>query len=152
MSGVVDLIGFRELDKALGELPRATARNVLRRIGRAALEPLANQASAHAPVGRGVLAFSITVSERGTRRARWAREIDRRGSFTIAMGPAGGQGALNYASFAEFGTVNMPAKPFLRPVWDAGQGQALDYVKAELWGEISRASARLARKAARAAA
>ena len=40
MKTTMKLEGFRELDKALGELPKATGKNVLRKVGRKALEPM----------------------------------------------------------------------------------------------------------------
>lgn len=158
----VDIRGFRELDRALGELPKATARNVLRRVTKAALDPMATVAAGAAPHQTGRLSFSISVSERGTRRAEWygsrARFVapgvfrsDPKTSFTMAMGPAGGTGALSYASFAEFGTIDTPAHPYMRPAWDGGKDAALQHVKVSLGREIDMAAGRLARRAARRA-
>jgi HK97 gp10 family phage protein len=137
--------GWRELDRALGELPKATAKNVLRRTSKAALEPMANQAAALAPQQSGRLSFSISVSERGTRRAEWLR-AKARFSFVMAMGPAGGTGALQYAAFKEFGTIKMSPEPFMRPAWDGGKVQMLEFVKVELGNQIDAAARRLARK------
>lgn len=156
----VKLEGFRELDRALSELPKATAKNVLRRVGRAALEPMANMAAAKAPEESGALAFSIAVSEKRTPRARTSTakfvapgvfRSDRKSSVEIAMGPAGGMGALWYATFQEFGTVNMAAQPYMRPAWDAGAQRVLDSVKGDLKAEIDKAATRLAVKRAKAA-
>lgn len=44
-----------------------------------------------------------------------------------------------------------PAKPFIRPAFDAGLGDAVTKIGAGLEEEIAKASARIARKAARAA-
>ena len=159
----VTLEGFAEFDKALAELPRATAKNVLRRIARGALEPMADMAAARAPHRTGRLAYSIAVSEKRTRRAQWQNTTMGRtkysgGGFrasastgiTMAMGPAGGLGTLNYAAFDEFGTVDTPAFGFMRSAWDSGAGPALEYVKMNLWGEVQKAAARYARKQAKA--
>jgi len=71
----------------------------------------------------------------------------------MAMGPAGPfHGVLYYATWAEFGTVDTPPHPYMRPAWDSGAEPALEYIKAELGNEIERAAQRLARKAARLAA
>jgi hypothetical protein len=156
----VDLRGFRECDRALGELPRATAKNVLRRIARGALEPMAAQASAGAPDRSGRLAFSVSVSERGTRRAEWYHggprflspgvfESARSHGIVMAVGPAGGVGVLPYAALEEFGSIHNVAHPFMRPTWDAKAEGALEYVKTNLWDEIQRAAARLAARSAR---
>ena len=147
---VVTLDGFAELDNALAQLPKATAKNVLRRVARGALEPMADMAAARAPHRTGRLSYSISVSEQRTRRANWQRRAVANG-ITMAMGPGGGLGALNYASFDEFGTVDTPAFGFMRAAWDSGQGNALDYVKLNLWVEIEKSAARYARKLAKAA-
>src|SRR5687767_4678176 len=115
--------GFRELEKKLGELPQATARNVLRRIAKGALEPMADVAAQRAPERTGRLAYSIDVSEGRTRRAKtnWSR---LRG-VQMAMGPASGLGTLSYASFDEFGTIDTPAFGYMRSAWDTGAMKAL---------------------------
>lgn len=145
----VDIRGFRELDRALGEMPRATARGTLRRVGRDALEPVAQMAAALAPERTGRLAFSIDISDKGTRRAEWARGLQRH-EFIMAVGPAAGTGSLSYATFAEFGTIDTAAHPFMRPAWLSGQATALDHVRTELAVEIRKVADRAARKAARA--
>lgn len=145
----VSLEGFAELDKALAELPKATAKNVLRRVANGALQPMADMAAARAPHHTGRLAYSITVGEQRTRRANWQRRAVRNG-ITMAMGPAGGLGALNYASFDEFGTVDTPAFGFMRAAWDSGAERALEYVKLNLAVEIEKSALRYARKLAKA--
>lgn len=67
----------------------------------------------------------------------------------MAMGPAGGLGTLNYASFDEFGTVDTPAFAYMRSAWDNGAYQALDYIQANLWLEIDKAAAKVAKKRAK---
>lgn len=150
MSRTVRLSGFRELEQALNELPKATARNVLRRIGKAALEPMADHAAALAPEQTGKLSFSIIVGEQRTRRAKRGA-LKRKDGVEIAMGPSAGLGVLQYATFAEFGTVDTPAQPYMRPAYDQGAEPALQYVETSLAQEIHKSAAKLARKRARAA-
>lgn len=145
---LVHLEGFKELDRALAELPKVTAKNTLRRVGRPALEPMADRAAALAPELSGRLSFTIGVSEHGTRRARWKKKGPN--EFLIAMGPMTGLGTLSYATHVEFGTVDTPAEPFMRPAWDAGAMPALDYIKKNLGIEIGKSAARLAKRRARA--
>lgn len=145
----VRLEGFRELERALNELPKTTGKNVLRRVAKGALEPMAERARGMAPVERGDLRASIKVSERRTRRVARINRFDKNTGVEMAMGPVSGGGVLNYATFAEFGTVDTAAKPFMRPAWDGGKDDALEYVKANLGREIDRAATRLAKKAAR---
>lgn len=149
MDIAVTLEGFAELDRALAELPKATAKNVLRRVARGALEPMANTAAALAPTRSGRLAYSISVSEKRTGRAQWQRRAVRNG-ITMAMGPGGGLGTLGYATFDEFGTVDTPAFGFMRAAWDSGRGPALEYVKLNLSIEIEKAALRYARRLAKA--
>lgn len=158
MTTTVKLEGFRELEKALAELPKATGKNVLRRVGKGSLEPMADLAASKAPADTGKLSFSIVVSEKRTRRAKPSTTRFRGGSFRsdpskgvdIAMGPAAGQGALQYATFVEFGTIDTAAAPYMRPAWDSGSMQALDYIKDNLGKEIGKAAAKVAKKRAKA--
>lgn len=143
------LIGFEGLEAALVQLPKATGRNVLRRVARGALEPMADDARSNAPRNEGDLIASITVSEQRTRRAKRTFRWDRKNGLEMAMGPAAGLGTLQYATHVEFGTVDTPAQPYMRPAWDSGQNAALEYVKDHLWEEIHRAAKRLERKGAR---
>lgn len=155
------LAGFRELEASLARLSKAAGKGVLRRVARGALEPMADAAAAHAPVDVGLLAFSISVSEKRTKRAKGksARRLvggkwrfDPTTSIDMAMGPAAGQGALNYATHVEFGTIDTAAKPYMRPAWDSGKMKALDYVTDNLANEIGKATARAERTARRRAA
>jgi HK97 gp10 family phage protein len=160
MPTIATLEGFAEYDRALAELPKATAKNTLRRVARGALEPMADIAAGRAPHRTGKLAYSITVSEKRTRRARSSTTRFVGGRFlasaasgiTMAMGPAGGFGTLEYASFDEFGTVDTPAFGFMRAAWDQGAERAFEYIKDNLWIEVEKAAARYNRKLARQAA
>ena len=51
----------------------------------------------------------------------------------------------------EFGNVNHPAQPFMRPAWESNKERALTMVAAALGAEISKTAARIAVKAAKAA-
>lgn len=171
MSGrvVVSLSGFRELDRALGELPKATARNVLKRTLIKAGEPIAENARNLAPVDSGNLRESIAVSARlknkvgnaefsaamraglgkdsAVKAMRDARRAARgQGSFAEAyVGPATGKGVIGYAHLMEFGTSTLSAQPYMRPAWDSEQRKALDIIKAELGNEIIKAARRIGR-------
>jgi HK97 gp10 family phage protein len=140
--------GFRELERALHALPKATGKSVLRKIAKGALEPMANRAAALAPEDLGILAFSIVVGERRTKRAR--RVAGKPQGIVMAMGPASGLGALYYATHVEFGTIDTPAKPYMRPAWDGGKQGALDHVKGQLGTAIQKAAARYAKRVAKA--
>jgi HK97 gp10 family phage protein len=153
-----EVSGFKELEQALRALPKATGKNALRRTARGALEPMAAIAAARAPHRSGRLGYSISVSEKRTRRAKGAttryvgggmfRAAASKG-IEMAMGPGAGLGTLNYAAFDEFGTIDTPAFGFMRAAWDGGAYNALEYVKMNLSVEIDKATARFAKKQAR---
>lgn len=154
----IELTGFRELEEVLRSLPKATGKNVLRRVARGALEPMAHIAAAKAPHRTGRLAYSISVSEKRTRRASKSTtkyigggmfRAEASKGIEMAMGPAGGLGVLPYASFDEFGTVDTPAFGYMRAAWDSGALKALEYVQEQLVIEVQKASARFGRKQAK---
>lgn len=156
--------GLSEMSANLGELSKATARNVLRRVLMKAGEPMAEAMRQKAPddpttEGRD-LRSSIAVSPRlknsvgkaefaqvmrmgGTvAQARSAMRDARRaaagkGSFAevyVGPGKGGAHGVLQ-----EFGTINHPPQPFMRPAWDQEKDGALEIIKRELGGEIDKA-------------
>lgn len=170
MTFQVSVSGFRELDKALGMLPKATARNVLKRTLDKAAQPIVDEAKSLVPVseGGGTLRDSIVASTRiknktgmaefsaamraglGVDAARSALRAARRanGSDSFAemfVGPSRGKGVIGYAHIVEFGSVKMSPRPYMRPAWDGQKQRALEIIKAELGGEIIRAARRVGR-------
>lgn len=144
----IKVAGFKGVEQALAKLPQATGKNVLRRVAKGALNPMANVASQKAPERTGRLAFSISVGEGRTRRAKTG--FRSTSGIQMAMGPAGGfGGTLEYATFDEFGTVDTPAFGFMRYAWDTGAQPALDYTELNLWAEISKSAQKLANKRAK---
>lgn len=135
----VRIEGLRDLDRALGELPKATGRNVLRRVGRAALEPMAEHAAEQAPHLFGDLRDSVQVSTKRPRRHRKASEVE------VYMGPSN----VPQAHLQEFGTQHHGPQPYMRPAWDRGKDGALGAVAGSLAEEIDKAAQRIARKQAR---
>ena len=60
-----------------------------------------------------------------------------------------GPGRQPQAIQEEFGNRRQSPRPFMRPAWEAGKGQALESVKTILTEEIAKATQRAARKAMR---
>lgn len=148
--------GLKEIDEAIGELGKATARNVLRRVAVKRLEPMAEVARSLAPddpnTGGNDLKTSIGVS---TQLAKRQKKLNRKGKSEAEayMGPAGPGGDVPpQGVMQEFGTAHHGPQPFMRPAWDQGQAALLDGIKDDLWSEIEKAVARKAKKAARLAA
>lgn len=170
--------GFVELDKALAELPKATARNVLKRILLKAGQPIAEAAAANAPKDTLELSQSIAVSSRiknTTGNAEFAaamraglgqaaavtamrnarRAAGGKGSFAeVAVGPGKAKdkaGAIKRI-VQEFGSIYVKGTAYMRRAWEAKKYQALEVIKAELGDEIIRTAKRVAKNAARRAA
>lgn len=171
--------GFAELDEALGELPKTTARNVLKRVAIRALEPMRDTAIAKAPDDPGGpaadLKKSIIISAKVKNTAgnaafaaamrgggskadavsamRGARRAAKgTGSFVeMHVGPKKGRNS-KVGSLQEFGTAHHAAQPFMRPAYDMHKGEAVGIIRADLGGEIMKAAERLAKKKARSAA
>lgn len=150
MKTTVSVDGLRELDAALSDLPKATGKNVMRRALRKVAEPIAADMKSMAPVDEGDLRDGIGVGTKLTRRqASQHRKMFRDDKASVEMFV--GAGAHPQAHLREFGGDGNAPHPFARPAWDRHKGQAVDTIKAELWGEIDKAAKRLARKAARLA-
>ncbi|WP_315920435.1 HK97-gp10 family putative phage morphogenesis protein [Mesorhizobium sp. SP-1A] len=144
----VTVDGLRDLDAALGHLPKATGKAVLRRTLKKAAEPLISDAKAKVPVLTGALQISISTGTKLTKRqARLHRKMFRDDKASVEMFV--GAGGLAQATQAEFGNEHQTAEPYMRPAWDANQGQVLDIIKNELGAEIMKAAQRLAKKAAK---
>lgn len=133
--------GLREIDKALGDLTKATGKNILRRVGRSRLEPMAEAARQKVPVDQSDLKDSIAVSTKNPKRHR------KQSTVEIHMGP----GRHPQAHLQEFGTLHHGPKAYMRPAWDGGKNELLTDIGRDLWSEIDKAAKRAARKAARQA-
>lgn len=145
MAEVVSVEGFRDLDRALKELPRATGKNVARRTLRNAGQPIADAAAAAAPVDQGHLRDSYAVSTKlNPTQRKQHRKRDPVEMFIGTNDPAGVQ--------TEFGNIRVTAQPHFRPVWDAGRHKVLQDIQKTLGKEIQKSAERLARKAAKAKA
>ena len=144
--------GLKELNKALGQLPRATKKNVLRRVARKGLEPIIADAKTMVHVLSGDTKNSLAVSTKlsfAQKRKHKSMFASKKESIEMFAG-AGPHNFAPQAIFEEFGTVNQPPHPFLRPAWDGGRMRVLTDIKKDLWAEIKKAAARVARKKARA--
>lgn len=151
MAVKVKVEGLRELDDALAELPKVTAKNTLRRTARKVAQPMADDMRSRAPAREGALRNSIGVGTKLTRRQQSQHRKmfkDDRAAVEVFIGAGG----LPQAITQEFGTFFHAPQSFARPAWDAGKDTMLASIKTELWTEISKAAQRNARKMARLAA
>jgi len=162
--------GLREVERALKDLSKATARNVLRRALVKGGAPIAEAAREYAPEDRGDTERSIAVSTRRPKdapsgraafaRARrdgasvgQAREAARVAGAQAAFAEAWvGPGRNPQALFQEFGTRHHGAQAFMRPAWDGRSQEALNRISIEIRNEVERAIARARARAERSAA
>jgi HK97 gp10 family phage protein len=141
----VKVEGLSEIMTALRELPNATAKNVMKRVLLKRAEPVAERARQLAPFKEGHLKASIHVSTKLTKRQKGRHRKVHRDDVEVFVGP----GADPAAHLQEYGSSIHPAQPFMRPAWDQTKDDLLDGVGADMWAEIEKAAARLAKKAAK---
>lgn len=143
--------GLRELDAALGQLPKATAKGILRRAGIKSLQPMADAARSLAPDDPATgndLKSSITVGTKlNARQSKMARRADGKAFVTVYMGTADPAGVQQ-----EFGNVNHGPQSFMRPAFSREAGNTFKIIGKELGDEITKTAARAAKRAAKKAA
>lgn len=143
---IFEIEGLAELDEALAELPKATARNVLKRVLTEQGQPIKDTGESLAPKLKGGLKASYMVSQKLSKRQKSRNRKESDVEVYIGPGPAA-KGVQT-----EFGNAHQAAQPHLRPAFDGNVMKVLDGIKTSLAGEIEKARQRLARKAARIAA
>lgn len=167
----VKIDGLRELDKALSQFSKSTARGVLNRSLKKAARPIYDQARADAPVSTGELKDSINIRVKRTGgaagKAAFAAAM-RGGASRSEAGQAAreanreaGQQPLSavvsvaadapHAVFAEFGSRGRSGNAFLSSAMRSRANDALGLVKSELKTEIDKTAKRVAARAARKA-
>ena len=140
--------GFDEMDAALEELTKVTAKNAMVRTLKKAAQPIKERAQQLAPKLTFALEESTSAGTKLTpRQAAIARKAGK-GFAEVYVGtkdPA--------AVPQEFGTVKAPPQPFMRPAWDMEVGNAMTIIKSDLKEELNRTAERVrvrkARKAGR---
>jgi HK97 gp10 family phage protein len=140
--------GLRELDQALAELPKATARNALVRALKKGAQHVQEVWQPTAPVLTGHYEHSIMIGPSSKLTGRQKRDAKKEGKYFAeyhvgTSDPAGQQ--------LEFGNSHMPANPSGGPAWDATKDNVLADIGKDLGDEIEKARVRLARKAAKLA-
>lgn len=170
MRATFKVSGLKELDAALGELAKATASAVGKRVLMKAAQPIVDEAKRLVPENTGRLKQGIVATTKKPRghasKAAFAAAM-RAGATRAQAGAA--QRAFNrdnpgalaeafvqtgrgfYAQFQEFGTQNHPPHPFMRPALEAKGEEAINIIAAEMRPEIDKAAERARRKAARKA-
>ena len=151
------VVGLKELDAALGEIGKAAAKAVLKRVGLKALEPVADAARSIAPddpeTQGNDLRTSIGVGSKLSRnQAREKKSAIKAGEEKFFVEVYAGAGPLPQAHLQEFGAKGDPPQPFMRPAWDGNKTRVLDTIKSDLGAEIMKTAKRQAARRAKLAA
>ncbi len=136
--------GLKELDKALGELPKSTAKRALKKVLEEAGEPVAAAARGNAPRLTGNLYEHTDYGTKLTRRQASLHKQATKDDKDFAEGFVGTSDPAGMQD--EFGNQHQAAQPWLRPAWDAQKNNALFIITHRLWVVIEEAAARVARR------
>lgn len=145
MSNTFKLTGGRELQAALLEMKRATAKAVGRRALKKAADPILDAYKAGTDRVSGDLIESEVVGTKLNRRqARMAKRLGK-SAVEVHVGTNDPAGHLE-----EFGGGRQAPNPALTRAWEREGGQAaVDRIATELATEIEKTARRAARKAAK---
>lgn len=134
MAEEIEVQGLRELHQALQQLPVRMEKNILRGAIRAGARVIYEEARRRAPVLKdadprrimGALAKSVRIMSPNLRNGTIKGGVMAGGKATVGRGANKVQANAWYAHFVEYGTVNMPAQPFLRPAVDSRAQTAIE--------------------------
>lgn len=138
MKTKLKVTGFKELDRALMDLPKVTAKASVRRVLKKAGLPIAEAGSGNAPEDSGNLKASYGVGTRLTKRQR--NVSTKESEVEVYVGPD--KSAAVQGLQTEFGNEHQAPQPHLRPAWDAEKRGALDVIRTELAADIEKTVAR----------
>jgi HK97 gp10 family phage protein len=163
----VKIEGLKELATALKQLPKATSRNVQRRVLLKRAEPLVATAKALAPVRTARLRDSIIATTKrpkgrksaaaqafGKKRgmggtvaeARAASKEAGESLIEVFVGPGRVRQAIAQEFGWAFGGVFHAPHPYMRQAWDQHKASILAGIGKDMADEIERAANRLAKK------
>jgi HK97 gp10 family phage protein len=145
-------VDFGPLDRALAQLPKTTAGNVLTRTLMKAADPIWRDAVANAPDNPETGAPDLHTSI-FKKKGKNGQRIFRRTVNVMLLAPNIRNEKTNittgiafYGPALEKGTGDMPAKPFMRPAFDNNVQISIKIIGDELKAEIEKAAARIAKK------
>lgn len=137
------VLGLREVKEAMGGLSKAASRKAMRDSLIAGGEITAQVARALAPVDKGWLREGIDVSTRLSSRQRSLHA--KRAEVEVFVGPRGSPKSI----VQEFGSIEQPPQPYMRPAWDRTHRQVLMRIADEIMVRVDAAVARAKKKASR---
>lgn len=159
----IEIRGLREIQDAMRELPKRINRNMLDQGLLTGARIVRDEAKARVPLlrepdarrRRGTLQRAIRagrVRPQGYAAAVWVRVRKLTGKQIARFKAKGkGKGSQNpndpfYWAFVEFGTSTQPARPFMRPAFEARKVEAVNksvgYFRQRVQAEIAKLGAR----------
>jgi HK97 gp10 family phage protein len=141
-----ELKGLRELGAAMRALGNDMGLKIARSATNAAAQPVKKRAKAiirsNPSIETGSLLDSVIVKRLGKGDSKLTSEhiVTVRGRGKVSKKTGRRQSEAPYASKVEFGTVNMPAEPFLRPGFEQSKGEALNAMVGKLKQRIDKAN------------
>src|SRR5574337_1737435 len=158
MADLEHVAGLSELKRALEQLPKAIGRNVLRGAVNAGAGVIRKEVQAKAPVYTGSVAQGHPPPGTLKRSVyqKQIRELSSPTKQTFFVGVRKGKKYRNqgksgnlsmdayYASWVEFGTSKMAARPFMRPAFEAKKTSAVEVIRDYLAKRIPEEAAKLA--------
>lgn len=131
MANQVKIHGLSDLQKTLNTLMPREATNVLRRTTYGIATKVRDQVKERAPVQSGALRRSI--------KAKRNRGTKTNISSSVIADKSGGRSGRGYHwHFLEFGTVKMPAQPFINPTVEAMRPQIPGIYRAEFGRQLEK--------------
>jgi HK97 gp10 family phage protein len=150
----VQILGYRELDAALAQLPQALRRQVVLAALKKAAAPMVRDAKASArrgkdPRRRGSMkqrksGESASMGHGADSIAARAASSESPYEAVVAVGP---DARHWYMKFLEFGSAHQAPQRFLTPAFEVNKDAAVRAVGEELWKSLEATAARLARQA-----
>lgn len=148
MSIRLEVSGFREIERALLDLPRGTAKGVARRAMKKELAPVKDAAESYWPGATDAFRISSAIKRSQRPAIRESRSVTN--MFVGSFEP--------HAHLLEFGTGpryqkngrftgSVAPQAMLQPAWDAHKRSVLAGLGARLWDEIRKTQARRAARA-----
>ena len=134
----VNIDGLKELEENLLKLPEDLAKLGLGRAARKAMTLLELAIAFHAPKLTGKLKRGIKM------RSKFIGDGVQGGTIVVSIGLqlSPKEDSVFYGRFLEFGTVKMPAQPFMKPEFDAHAQEVLANFGKELGEEIEKVARR----------
>lgn len=131
-----DILGAKEIENALKELPNKIAGSILFKSLRAGANVIKKEMQVRVPKRTGALAKSIMI-------ARDSKATKRKGSATVVIGFR--RPVSRRAHLTEYGTRNSSAQPFVRPALDGKGNAAIKAIGERMGAEIDKEAEKLGR-------